>query len=106
MTDNGREILEAVLKIQKTTNDTQSDVKLFRQDLETLNNTVKKHDQIIFGDPEQMGKGGLVYTTQQQESKIGSIKRELKRVRNIFAVIWTSIVTAINIFITIFFRRN
>ena len=93
MPENGEEILEAVLEIQKITSQTRKDVAVIKQKVETIEIIVGKHEKILYGNPEKMGEGGIIYTVQNQENKLGNIKRDL-----------TLLVSAIGTFVTFAFN--
>jgi len=107
MPDNGDAILDAVNKlhdkmddVQKTSADIQTKVSSMDQHLNTLNGTVKKHEDVLYGDPKRSGEGGLIHTTQAQEGKIKGIGKRLDNVRSTFVMIGTIVLAAMQLSIS------
>jgi len=70
-----------------------------------------KHDKVLYGNPENMGKDGVLMKMRDQESAIAkvktevdselknikaSIERDVKWFMSIFGFIWTAIITSFN----------
>lgn len=54
-----------------------------------------KHEKVLYGKPEDMGKTGLVSRTEQQEGKIKGIAKSIDNTRSTFVLIWTGIFAVI-----------
>ena len=64
MRETDSDIMKVLLEIKGTVTENTTDIKLITQQLETVCKDVNTHDKILFGDPENMGKNGVVATVQ------------------------------------------
>lgn len=120
MPDNGKEILEAVNKLhdkfdeqQTAISNTNGKVDIMSQQMNTIEITVLKHEKIVYGNPEKMGAGGLLHKQGEQDNRMTSIengikgvKKEIKGLRGVFAILWSGIITTANVIINLVIRKS
>jgi len=117
MPENGDKILEAVYEmrdefrekindVQIKVTETNSEVKVIKTKLETVENRTFKHEKTLYGNPEQMGEGGLVSDHYKISNDIKEIRGELKGIRGFFSIFWTGTVTVGNLIISWLLRRT
>ena len=123
MPDNGDKILEAIngLKnqmhdVQLKGADTNNKVSLIQKGQETMDKTLLDHTQVLYGDPKQMGVGGLIHKQSEQDQSISEarkdmenskneIKKDIKNLRGFFTLFWTGFITAFNVILNFIFKR-
>lgn len=103
MPDNG-EILAAInglhSKIDKqgnTLSETKNKVDVMASQMNTVELTVVKHEKVLYGTPEQMGKGGLIHKQGEQDTKIGDNATAIAHTRSIFIGIWLGVTLIANL---------
>ena len=123
MTENGDRILRVVQSlsdrintIQLTTVETNSEVKLIKQEVTALKDQVVHNSEVLAGDPKRMGQGGLIHKQYEQDAELEAVRTELvadiekvredvKSIRGRFALIWTGIITGFNFLLSWLLRK-
>lgn len=96
MTNNGK-VLKSILSAQRCADKKLGTVLSKMESIETL---VTKHEQLLYGDPEKMGEGGLIFKTQLQDSQITGLGKSIDYTRSTFVLIWTGIFAIIQLAFT------
>lgn len=90
-----------IVKLSKNISEIESESKLINTKLDTYHCKVITHDKIINGNPENLGKDGLVSTTTITKEAVKTLRtdmeNEIKHLRGTFAIMWTGIITAGNV---------
>jgi hypothetical protein len=91
------QIFKAVMGMQRIIGKIDKNTDYVKNKVQHIEATVIKHEQIIYGNPEKMGAGGLLHTTQEQESKITGLGSRMDYLRSTFVMIWTGIFALIQL---------
>jgi len=83
-------LLNAVLK-------TQEAVGIILTKMETIEANIQKHENVLYGNPQEMGKGGLLYKQGEQDLIISGLTKRVDHLRSTFVMIWTGIFAIIQI---------
>lgn len=65
--------------------------------MKNVENTVIKHEKLIYGKPEEMGKGGLLHKQGEQDGKIKGLGDRVDATRSTFVMIWTGIFALVQV---------
>ncbi len=78
------QILDITLKNQQTMGNVNTK-------LTSVLEKVENHNKVLYGKPEEMGKGGLIHKQGEQDGKINGIGKRIDNTRSTFVMIWTGI---------------
>lgn len=95
-TRNG-EILKAVLKTQESIGNLDKKVGIVINKMKVVETTVLKHEKILYGEPEKMGEGGLLFKQGLQDKKIQGLGDRVDHTRSTFVMIWTGIFAMVQV---------
>ncbi|MEW6556058.1 MAG: hypothetical protein AB1349_01735 [Elusimicrobiota bacterium] len=78
----------------------KTDVKLILHKLDNeIVPRVNEHQKILYGNPETMGKNGLIATVQ-------GVKHDIKTMKTFFASIWSGVLIFVNALISYFMKKH
>ena len=92
------DILKQLTDIKEVCGDTQNRVIKIEGELKNTTELSKKHEKILFGDAEQMGKGGMIDTVKGIGNSLDNFKAK-------YALILIGITSAIQIVFAVFVNK-
>jgi hypothetical protein len=93
-------IEEILLDIQKQTAEVNTTVKVLENSFKTVSDKVDTHEQLLMGNPKEMGAGGLVYCVGKLDNAVVGMGKRVDGIRSLFAPLWTGIVAFVSIIVT------
>ncbi len=97
MTRKNSKVLEAVLETQKTMGSLNEKVGVVVSKMETIETNIQKYENVLYGDPQKMGEGGLIHKQGEQDLIISGLTKRVDHLRSTFVLIWTGIFAIIQV---------
>lgn len=85
------EILNAILDMKTCIGKVDSKVGIAINKMKIVEQLVTKHEKVLYGNPEKMGEGGLLFKQGLQDKKIYGLGKSIDNTRSTFVMIWTGI---------------